>query len=134
LVLVEGAGGLLVRFDDSGATLADIAWSVHAPVLLVARAGLGARNVTALSAEALARRGVDSLGVVVGRWPDAAGLAERANLRDLPVDARGPLLGVLPDGMGALAAQAFRGAAARSLSPMLGGEFDPQRVLAEHPA
>lgn len=35
LVLVEGAGGLLVRFDDEGATLADAARLLAAPVLVV---------------------------------------------------------------------------------------------------
>ncbi|MGH3625367.1 MAG: dethiobiotin synthase, partial [Sciscionella sp.] len=41
LVLVEGAGGLAVRLDDTGATMADVAWSLGAPMLLVAAAGLG---------------------------------------------------------------------------------------------
>jgi len=35
LVLVEGAGGLLVRFDDEGGTLADAARLLAAPVLVV---------------------------------------------------------------------------------------------------
>ncbi|WP_031470981.1 ATP-dependent dethiobiotin synthetase BioD, partial [Sciscionella sediminilitoris] len=35
LVIVEGAGGLLVRFDDTGATLADVAWALGAPTLIV---------------------------------------------------------------------------------------------------
>ncbi len=34
-MLVEGAGGLLVRFDDQGATLADAAGLLGAPVLVV---------------------------------------------------------------------------------------------------
>ena len=46
LVLVEGAGGLLVRFDDEGGTLADVAAALGAPVLVVARAGLGTLNAT----------------------------------------------------------------------------------------
>ena len=56
LVLVEGAGGLLVRMDDHGGTLADVAWSAGAPVLIVADAGLGTLNDTALTAEVLRRR------------------------------------------------------------------------------
>ncbi|WP_345205903.1 dethiobiotin synthase, partial [Streptomyces lavendulae] len=35
LVLVEGAGGLLVRFDEKGHTLADAARLLAAPVLVV---------------------------------------------------------------------------------------------------
>jgi dethiobiotin synthetase len=99
LVLVEGAGGLLVRFDESGSTLADIAWAVNAPVLIVARAGLGTLNTTALTAEALQRRGIESLGVVVGSWPLHPDLASLTNLADLPDAAGGPLLGALPQGV-----------------------------------
>lgn len=78
LVLVEGAGGLLVRYDEQGRTLADQARAVRelglpAEVLLVATAGLGTLNTTALTAEALAARGLPLLGVVVGAWPDSPG-------------------------------------------------------------
>ena len=52
-MLVEGAGGLLVRFDEDGGTLADVAALLDAPVLVVARAGLGTLNHTALTVEAL---------------------------------------------------------------------------------
>ena len=41
VVLVEGAGGLLVRYDEEGSTLADAAALLHAGVLLVAPAGPG---------------------------------------------------------------------------------------------
>ena len=52
LVLVEGAGGLLVRYDAAGATLADLAAMCGAPVLVVVAAGLGTLNHTALTLEA----------------------------------------------------------------------------------
>ena len=52
LVLVEGAGGLLVRYNAAGATLADLAAMCGAPVLLVTAAGLGTLNHTALTLEA----------------------------------------------------------------------------------
>src|SRR5205823_5392954 len=48
LVVVEGAGGLLVRYDEDGRTVADLAHDLGAPVLVVARAGLGTLNATAL--------------------------------------------------------------------------------------
>jgi dethiobiotin synthetase len=134
LVLVEGAGGLLVRFDEDGGTLADVAWAVAAPVLLVARAGLGTLNVVALTAEALLRRGLDCLGVVVGRWPSEPDLAARCNLTDLPDMAGAPLLGVLPDGMAALSRDKFRDLAHESLSPWLDGGFDSDSFTARHTA
>lgn len=125
LVLVEGAGGLLVRFTSAGATLADVAWAVGAPVLVVAQAGLGTLNATALTAEALVRRGLDQVGVVVGSWPAEPDLAARCNLADLPEAAGSPLLGVLPQGLGLLPRADFLEVARASLSPWFGGTFDP---------
>ncbi|MEU3600478.1 dethiobiotin synthase [Streptomyces sp. NPDC006798] len=124
LVLVEGAGGLLVRFDEDGGTLADVAVLLAAPVLIVAPAGLGTLNGVALTAEALRARGVEPLGVVVGSWPDEPGLAARCNPADLPVVADAPLLGAVPEGAGALPPGVFRDRAARWLAPALGGVWD----------
>ncbi|MFC0108755.1 dethiobiotin synthase [Kibdelosporangium aridum] len=126
-VIVEGAGGLLVRFDSNGSTIADAAWAMGVPVLVVAQAGLGTLNATALTAEALLRRGIESLGVVVGSWPDEPGLAARCNLEDLPVAAGAPLLGALPEGAGTLDPQRFLEVARAGLSPWFGGDFDPEQ-------
>lgn len=126
LVLVEGAGGLLVRFDELGGSLADVAWSLGAPVVIVARAGLGTLNATALTAEVASRRGLDVAGVVVGSWPAAPGLAEICNVRDLPIVAGAPLLGVLDEGIGSADRAAFRAAAEKGVSPWFGGTFDPE--------
>src|SRR5262249_36087242 len=93
LVLVEGAGGLLVRFDETGATLADAARLLGAPVLVVAHAGLGTLNATTLTTEALRARGLECPGVVIGSWPAAADLASRCNVADLPESSGVPLLG-----------------------------------------
>jgi dethiobiotin synthetase len=127
LVLIEGAGGLLVRFDDSGATLADVAWALHVPMVIVAAAGLGTLNATALTAEVLLRRGVETAGVIVGSWPAAPDLAARCNLEDLPVAAGAPLLGVLSEGAGGLDGAEFVQVARAGLSPWFGGEFDPEQ-------
>jgi dethiobiotin synthetase len=121
LVLVEGAGGLLVRLDDRGSTLADAARLLDAPVLVVAAAGLGTLNVTALTAEALRSRGLECRGVVIGSWPAAPDLAARCNLADLPRVAGAPLLGLVPEGAGGLSGAQFRAAAGGWLAPGLGG-------------
>ena len=124
LVVVEGAGGLLVRYDDDGATVADLARQLGAPVLVVTAAGLGTLNLTALTLEALAARGLALAGVVVGSWPAVPDLAARANLRDLETLAARPLAGALPEGAGALSPPEFLAAAHASLAPALGGGFD----------
>jgi dethiobiotin synthetase len=134
LVLIEGAGGLLVRFDSNGGTLADVAWALAAPVLVVADPGLGTLNTTALTAEVLRYRGVETIGVVVGRWPAEPDLATRSNLIDLPVAAGAPLLGALPDGIAALPPAEFRAVARDSLSPWLVGDFDSDVFTALHTA
>ncbi|GIH96121.1 ATP-dependent dethiobiotin synthetase BioD [Planobispora siamensis] len=124
LVIVEGAGGLLVRFDDEGATIADLARRLGAPVLVVARAGLGTLNHTALTLEAMAGRGLRPAGVVIGSWPAEPGLAERCNVADLEMLAARPLTGVLPEGAGAMDRESFARAARAGLGPSLGGAFD----------
>jgi dethiobiotin synthetase len=121
LVLVEGAGGLLVRYDSAGATLADLAAMCGAPVLLVVTAGLGTLNHTALSCEALAARQLELAGVAIGSWPRHPGLAERENLSDLETLIGRPLAGALPEGSGALNREEFRAVAQRHLGPTLGG-------------
>lgn len=121
LVLIEGAGGLLVRFDDEGSTLADAARLLDAPVLVVTPAGLGTLNTTALTAEALRARGLECLGVVVGSMPAEPDLASRCNLADLPVVAGAPLLGAVPAGAGALEPADFRAGAGSWLAAELGG-------------
>ncbi|MFE7447101.1 dethiobiotin synthase [Streptomyces chartreusis] len=126
LVLVEGAGGLLVRFDESGGTLADAAELMAAPVLVVASAGLGTLNTTELTARELRRRGLDLLGVVIGSWPEEADLASRCNVADLPEVAGAPLLGAVPAGSGALAPADFRTSAQGWLAPRLFGTWDAE--------
>lgn len=121
LVLVEGAGGLLVRLDDDGATLADLAQRLASPVLVVATPGLGTLNATALTSEALLARGLSCLGVVIGSWPQRPDLAARANLEDIAAYAGAPLLGVLPEGSGCLDRDEFLRRAQASLAPALAG-------------
>ncbi|KES05882.1 dethiobiotin synthetase [Streptomyces toyocaensis] len=126
LVLVEGAGGLLVRFDAAGGTLADAAALLTAPVLVVAPAGLGTLNATELTARELRGRGLDLAGVVIGSWPGEPDLAARCNLLDLPDVTGAPLLGAVQAGAGALDPAAFRTSAPRWLAPRLEGVWDAE--------
>lgn len=132
LVLVEGAGGLLVRFDDSGATLADLARMLRAPLLVVTSAGLGSLNATALTLEAAAHRGLDLAGLVIGAWPAEPDLACRTNLVDFELLAARPLAGAIPDGAGLLPTDEFLAVARASLEPALGGTFDAAAFRSQH--
>ncbi len=119
VVLVEGAGGILVRVGEDF-TLLDLAASLaggdgDVEVIVVARAGLGTLNHAALTVEAVTARDVPVRGLVIGSWPAEPGLAERHNREDLPRITGAPLLGAVPAGAPSLDPAAFRAAAAEWL-------------------
>lgn len=99
-VLVEGAGGLLVRLDTEGGTVLDLAVALTAEVYVVCRAGLGTLNHTELTVATLRAAGVEPAGLIVGAWPRSPGLAEEQNLADLPRLTGVPVVAVLPAGAG----------------------------------
>jgi dethiobiotin synthetase len=123
-VLIEGAGGLLVRLDREGRTIADLAGALGAAVVLVATAGLGSLNAVALSAEALRRRNLVCVGVIFGAWPATPDLAAIHNIDDVEAYADARLIGALPAGAGASAApDRFVRVARAGLGPELGGTW-----------
>lgn len=63
-LIVEGAGGLLVPLNDRHMII-DLIAHLELPVLLVARSELGTLNHTFLSLEALRRRDIPLVGVVM---------------------------------------------------------------------
>jgi dethiobiotin synthetase len=130
LVLVEGAGGLLVRLDGEGGTLADVAGLLGASVLVVAAPALGTLNSVQLTGEALRARGLTTRGVVIGAWPQEPGLAERCNVEELAEMAGAPLLGAVPAGAGGLDAVRFAARAGSWLARELGGEWDAEEFAA----
>lgn len=121
LVLVEGAGGLLVPMGPHW-TLADLAVELPAPAVVVARAELGTLNHTALTLEALQHRGIPSC-VVFGAWPAQPELIHLSNFVDLAPH----LAGVVPAGAGAMEAGVFRRSAPGWLAPLLYGAVDDVR-------
>ncbi|MGI8646940.1 MAG: dethiobiotin synthase [Mycobacteriales bacterium] len=124
LVLVEGAGGLLVPMGTQGWTVRDLALRCGMSSLVVARAGLGTLSHTALTLEALACR---PAVVVLGSWPSALELVHRSNLTDLTNAAGGAralIAGAVPEGAGDLTPHQFRLAAPSWLAPVLHGTFN----------
>ena len=118
LVLIEGAGGVLVPLGHDDWTVIELAAALQASAVVVARPGLGTLNHTALTRLALARRGVPDL-LVLGEWPAEPELVHRTNLRALP-----PLSGAIPAGAGQLSQETFRGQCSEWLSPQLHGVLD----------
>jgi dethiobiotin synthase len=119
-VIVEGAGGILVHLGDTF-DLLDLAGAVQTAgtrtsFVVVARAGLGTLNHTALTVRAIQNRGLTVDGIVIGSWPADPDLAAQQNLRDLPLATGVPLLGRVPEGSGRLAQQGFASGAAGWLS------------------
>lgn len=112
-IIVEGAGGLLVRLDTDGGTLLDMAAALgdrpgqRVEVIIVVAAGLGTLNHTELTVAALRSRGIEPAGLVIGAWPAWPGLAESCNRTELPLTSGVPLWGAIPDGAGLLDRSTF---------------------------
>ena len=81
LPIVEGIGGLRVPLAGDREVI-DLVADLEARAVVVARSGLGTLNHSALSIEALERRGVDIAGVVYNEYADET-LAERTNPDEL---------------------------------------------------
>ncbi len=88
-LVIEGAGGLLVPLNDDLLQI-DLFAAWGAPVVLAARSGLGTLNHTLLSVEALRRRGIALLGVVM------IGPENRGNRESLERWSGAPMLGGIP--------------------------------------
>lgn len=93
VVIVEGAGGLLVPLDEETGMEA-IPMRLHLPVVLVVGIRLGCLNHALLTCEAIARRGLELAGWVANVLePEMDGLEE--NLHALSARISAPCLGRL---------------------------------------
>jgi dethiobiotin synthetase len=90
--VVEGAGGLLVPLDERHEVV-DLVAALRLPTLVVARAGLGTLNHTALTLEALAQRRLEVAAVVLVASSPGGDPSVRHNRAAL--EARFPKLRVL---------------------------------------
>ncbi|MGL5810301.1 MAG: dethiobiotin synthase [Nocardioides sp.] len=108
VVIVEGAGGILVRLDRAGGTLLDLAAECGAELIVVTSVALGTLNHTELTVAAIRARGIEPAGLIIGSWPAEPGLAEHCNADDLPRLTGVPVLATIPAGAGALDPERFR--------------------------
>ncbi|MBA5243291.1 dethiobiotin synthase [Corynebacterium haemomassiliense] len=106
VVLVEGAGGLLVRLADDY-TLADIAKTAGAPLGVVTSLGLGSLNLAELTCVQARAMGLEVLGLIGGSMPDNPDLPTRLNVEELPEVTGAEYWGHLPEGCGRLSTDEF---------------------------
>jgi dethiobiotin synthetase len=92
-LVVEGIGGVLVPITQN---FSAIDWLVkwNLPTLVVARAGLGTINHTLLTMEALEKRKVKVMGILVNGYT-GKGMAEQTNVRALKKLLKIPVFGPL---------------------------------------
>jgi len=94
-LVVEGAGGLRVPLDARREVI-DLVKMLDLPVLLVARAGLGTLNHTALSLEALAARRIPVLAVLLSVCARGTDASRRDNAQWIERRHRLAVLGPVP--------------------------------------
>jgi dethiobiotin synthetase len=95
LLLVEGAGGLLVPYDDH-LLGADLAAQLALPLLIVARAGLGTINHTLLTLREAERRGLRVAAVILNQTAAVPDPSEPTNAREIERIGGTRVLGPVP--------------------------------------
>jgi dethiobiotin synthetase len=94
VVLIEGAGGFLVPLD-AVTTMADLALTMGAPIILVVGVRLGCLNHALLTAEAIRARGLHLAGWIAN-CIDPTMPAQFENIKSLEDRLNTPLLGIMP--------------------------------------
>jgi dethiobiotin synthase len=92
VVIVEGAGGVVVRLDADGRTITDLAAAWQAEVVVVTRDTLGTLNHTGLTVDHLRARGLDPV-LAVG-----LDTGNELNRRELVRLTGCPIVAVVPAG------------------------------------
>jgi len=95
LVIVEGAGGLLVPLAQD-LLVADLPVRLGLPLLIVARPDLGTVNHTLMTCECALARHIRVMGIIINNQAGSPGAAEEYAPRLISELAAVPLLGVLP--------------------------------------
>ncbi|MBI4644673.1 MAG: dethiobiotin synthase, partial [Deltaproteobacteria bacterium] len=96
-LVVEGAGGIYVPLVDNAFLVLDLARWLKLPLLVVARAGLGTINHTALTVLAARQAGLPVAGVILNRCSASPGLAEQTNPAVIEAITGVPILGRVPE-------------------------------------
>lgn len=83
-LIIEGVGGWRVPLDQYDFSVADLAATLHVPVVVVTQCRVGTLNDTLLTVDSIRQRGLVISGMVVNQVPENPDAIIRANLEELP--------------------------------------------------
>ncbi len=95
LILVEGAGGLLVPLDETHLTL-HLIQMLDLPLIVVSRLSLGTINHTLLTVGQARENGIRVAGIIFNQLTPETGFAETSNPEVVGNFTDVPVLGVVP--------------------------------------
>ncbi|MBI4832684.1 MAG: dethiobiotin synthase, partial [Candidatus Lindowbacteria bacterium] len=95
VLIVEGAGGLLVPVKKNY-FMVDLVVAFSAPIIIVARPGLGTINHTLLTRELARAKKIDVAGIIINNFVERPSLAERTNPDVIRRYSGDQLLGIMP--------------------------------------
>jgi dethiobiotin synthetase len=115
--VVEGAGGLYVPLVGTEFLVLDLIRWLDLPLAVVAKSGLGTINHMVLTVKAALAAGINVAGVILNRYPEKPGLAEKTNPGVIEALTGMPILGHLPE-VADLASPTGREAFLAAISPI----------------
>ncbi|PIC67193.1 dethiobiotin synthase [Sporosarcina sp. P21c] len=95
-MVIEGAGGLYVPLTSEGYCMIDWMEELKAPVILVARAGVGTINHTLLSIEAMKARGIRIAGILFNDLAQDSPTIIKDNVEMIYKMSGVPVIGIIP--------------------------------------
>lgn len=95
IVIVEGAGGLLVPISKSE-TVLDLIKAMKADVLIVSRAGLGCVNHSLLTLARLEQENIQAVGIVLNHDQQKEDLSMKYNAETIAARTHTPVWGEFP--------------------------------------
>ena len=95
IMLVEGAGGLMVPIDEE-VLIIDLIQMLNIPIIIIARTTLGTINHTLLTVRQAQQAGIEVCGVILNKVSPEQEEAEETNPEVIKKLSRVPLLGQLP--------------------------------------
>jgi dethiobiotin synthetase len=96
-LVVEGAGGLYVPLIGLDFLVLDLIRWLGLPLVVVAKSGLGTINHTVLTVKAAQAANLRVAGIILNRYPEKPGLAEKTNPGVIEALSGVPIIGRLPE-------------------------------------